>query len=66
MVRELAALPGLATLVVVLAGVVVARDAGYDPKNSMPIVLLLSIELLLSTTKRAADSLAPFCRRRRR
>ncbi|HEY6689021.1 MAG TPA: hypothetical protein VI094_22745, partial [Propionibacteriaceae bacterium] len=41
-----AALPGLATLAVALAGAMAARDAGRDPEDPMPTVLLLSIELL--------------------
>jgi len=43
--KAVAALPGLATLVVALAEAVALGDAGHDQEDSLPMMLLFSIEL---------------------
>jgi hypothetical protein len=43
--RAVAALPGLATLVVALAEVMALGVAGHDREDSLPMMLLFSIEL---------------------
>ena len=43
--RAVAALPGLATLAVALAGAVAIGDAGRDRDDSLPMMLMFSIEL---------------------